>query len=275
MIPKKIHYCWFSKDPYPALVQACIASWKKYMPDWEYVLWDYEKVKDIDSIWLKECLEAKKWAFATDFIRLWAVYHEGGVYLDSDVMIYQSLNAFLRHSLFIGREGVTYATFDNGKQVFLTSHCFGAEAGHPFLKLNLGYYQDRHFDQCSAEDIPNLLKYDMLMMPYIQSQLAEKFGYNPSEGADYLQELKEGIVVYPSDYFGWDRGRVEVPERYAEHLGQGSWREPEFWKKHDVVIKPRPITFAYKIRWRMVSVLRYIAKKMDYGIVRLHPDGRE
>ena len=77
MIPKKIHYCWFSNEPFPEQVQQCIASWKQYMPDWEYVLWNYDRIKDIDSIWLKECLAAKKWAFAADFVRLWAVYHDG------------------------------------------------------------------------------------------------------------------------------------------------------------------------------------------------------
>lgn len=275
MIPKKIHFCWFSNDPYPQVVRDCIASWKTFMPDWEYILWDYDKVKDIDSVWLKECLKVKKWAFATDFIRLWAVYHEGGIYLDSDVLLYRSFAPFLHHKLFIGRETACYPTFDYGRQVFLTSHCFGAEAGHPFLELNLMYYQDRHFIQCSSEVVPNALRYAMLMLPFIQSRLAEEYGYNPSEGADFLQELQHGMTVYPSEYFGWDPRQPSILKRVAEHLGQGSWREPEFWKYHADHRNPRPITLSYKIRWRMVALLRYIAKKLDYGIIRLHPDDRE
>lgn len=272
MIPRKIHYCWFSNDPYPQLVKECIASWKKYMPDWEFVLWNYEKIKDIDSVWLKECLEAKKWAFAADYIRLWAVYHEGGVYLDSDVMAFQPLERFLQHRFFTGREGVAYPTFDDGIQVFLTSHCFGAESGHPFLKSNLAYYQDRHFKACSSEDIPILLRYDMLMMPYPQSRLAETYGYNPSLDADRLQILSEGMAIYPSSYFGKNIDGQHLSDCYVTHLGQGSWREPDYWVKHP---KSVSISLSYKVRWRIVYLLKRWARRMDYIMYRIHPDGLE
>ena len=273
MIPKKIHYCWFSEEPFSEKVQECIASWERNMPDWEYVLWDYDKIKNIDSVWLKECIENKKWAFAADFVRLWAVYHEGGIYLDSDVMIYKPFDIFLCHSFFTGREGVSYVTFDDGIQVFLTSHCFGAEAGHPFLELNLAYYQDRHFQSCTSPDVPKLLRYDMLMMPYIQSQLAEMYGYNPMLDADNVQELKYGMVVYPSAYFGkGETNNADISLLYAEHIGQGSWREPEYWEKHSKHFK---VTFPYKIRWRIVSLLKRIALLFDYQMIRIHPDGGE
>lgn len=269
MIPKKIHYCWFSKEPYPQLVLDCIESWKRYMPDWEYVLWDYDKIKDIDSVWLKECLEAKKWAFAADFIRVWAVYHEGGIYLDSDVLIYNSLEPFLKDRFFIGRESVQYNTLEDGRQAFLTSHCFGAEAGHPFLKLNLAYYQYRHFNTGSSAEIPNLLRYDMTMMPYVQSRLAETYGYDPIYVADDRQTLDEGIEVYPPCYFCWSPHLSDV-HRYAQHLGQSSWREPEYIEQR----KMKPYTVAYKIRWRLVVLLEKVARLLDYKIERIHPDGR-
>lgn len=272
MIPRRIHYCWFSGDPYTPLVQNCIQSWKMHMPDWEFVLWDMDRIKDIDSVWLKECIEAKKWAFAADFVRLWAVYHEGGIYFDSDVMVYQPFTPFLKNRFFIGRESVTYHTFDEGEQVYLTSHCFGAEKGHPFLRLNLEYYKERHFRACSSDVVPNLLRYDMLMMPYIQSRLLEPLGYDPLPLASDRQHLPDGIEIYPPHYFCWSPEHLDeyLPKRYAQHLGQGSWREPEFWKTHEV----KPITFAYKIRWRLVALLERIAEKLDYKIVRMHPDGR-
>lgn len=272
MIPKKIHYCWLSGDPYPEKVQQCMASWHKYMPDWEYVLWDMERIKDIDSVWLKECIEARKWAFAADFIRVYALYHEGGVYLDSDVMVFQSLEPFLSHRFFIGRECVSYVTFDDGVQVFLTSHCFGAEPDHIFLKQNLGYYQDRHFRGCTYGDLPNSLRYDMMMLPYIQSRLAEQYGYDPSLVADKIQTLGLGIVIYPSDYFGKDPWHAGNSNCYVEHLGQASWREPDYWKRQQ---SGGPITWRYKIRWRIVFLLKRWARKMDYIMVRIHPDGRE
>lgn len=272
MIPKKIHYCWFSDETFPEQVQQCIASWKQYMPDWEYILWDYEKIKDIDSIWLKECLFAKKWAFAADFVRLWAVFYEGGIYLDSDVLLYQPLDLFLNDRFFTGREGVFYPTFDDGVQVFLSSHCFGAEAGHPFLKLNLEYYQGRHFEGSTSANIPNILRYDMTMLPLIQSRLAESFGYDPAYGADCIQKLQEGMIVYPSSYFGKDKHAAVSADCFAKHIGHSSWREPEYWQKHPKQIS---IDFRYKIRWRIVAVFKRLAKRLDYIMIRIHPDGLE
>lgn len=272
MIPKKIHYCWFSQEPYPVQVQECIASWKQYMPDWEFILWDYDKIKDIDSVWLKECLSVRKWAFAADYVRLWAVYHEGGIYLDSDVLLYQSLGEFLSNRFFIGREGRSYTTFDDGIQVFLTSHCFGAEAGHPFLRLNLDYYQGRHFEGSTSSNLPNLLRYDMTMLPYIQSKLAETMGYDPFVTADHVQPLPGGMVIYPSSYFGKEKNAVTDTHCYAKHLGQASWREPEYWQRHPKSIS---IDFKYKIRWRIIAMLKRLVARFDYIMVRIHPDGRE
>ena len=120
MIPKIIHFTWFSGDPYPQLIQDCIDSWHKVMPDYEYVLWDYNKIKDIDSIWLKECLAQKKWAFAADFVRLYALFYYGGIYLDTDVDVYKPLDKFLEQRAFIGREGVHYILLEKEVNVFLT-----------------------------------------------------------------------------------------------------------------------------------------------------------
>ncbi len=270
MIPKKIHYCWLSGEPYPEIVQQCMDSWHRHMPDWEFVLWDMQKVKDIDSVWLKECIEARKWAFAADFIRVYALCHEGGIYLDSDVMVYQSLEPFREHKFFIGREGASYATFDDGIQVFLTSHCMGGEANHSFLRRNLGYYQNRHFKGCDCDELPNVLRYDMLMMPYIQSRLAECYGYDPALDKDVIQELEEGMVVFPYRYFGSTPYNKNA-SCYVEHIGQGSWREPEYWAKH---LPATPIDWRYKVRWRIVYLLKILARKMDYVMVRIHPDGR-
>ena len=83
MIPKIIHYCWLSGEPIPWQLQICMASWKKYLPEYEFVMWDTQRF-DINSLlWTKQAFEAKKYAFAADYIRLYAVYTYGGIYLDS------------------------------------------------------------------------------------------------------------------------------------------------------------------------------------------------
>lgn len=78
MIPKVIHYCWLSDEPYPDGILACIYSWKKYLPDYEFKLWNF-KCFDIDSSqWVKTAFYAGKYAFASDYIRAYALYNYGG-----------------------------------------------------------------------------------------------------------------------------------------------------------------------------------------------------
>ena len=133
MIPKIIHYTWFSNDPYPEMVEECIASWHKQMPEYEFRLWDMSSIIDIDSVFLREALQERKWAFAADFVRLYAIYHNGGIYLDTDVIVYKSFDPLLEQRAFIGRENSVQVD-QSSTVVYLTSHCFGAEKRPPFFK---------------------------------------------------------------------------------------------------------------------------------------------
>lgn len=271
MIPQKIHFCWFSDDPYSEIVEQCIASWKHYMPTFEIVKWDMNRIECIDSIWLKECLSVKKWAFATDFVRLWAIYHEGGIYLDSDVLLHGSLEQYCQEKMFIGREDVYYTTLDAGAQVFLTSHCFGAETGHAFVKLCLDYYQGRHFIASTSKNVPNELRYDMLMMPYIQCRLAEHYGYDARVGANHIQHLSNDVTVYPSKIYGrcqdsfWKFGSI------AEHIGCGSWREPKCGYREENHGADK-YTIGYKIRWRIKYLLDKFLAHHNYLLVKIHDE---
>ena len=104
MIPKTIHYTWFSGDEMPQMIKDCIATWKKVMPDYELRLWDMASIKNIDSIFLREAIKVRKWAYAADYVRLYALYHEGGIYLDTDVIVFKRFDVFLKHNAFIGKE---------------------------------------------------------------------------------------------------------------------------------------------------------------------------
>lgn len=97
MIPKKIHYIWLGDKPKTDLVLKCIASWEKLLPDYEIIEWDDNDLKNINNDYVSEAISAKKWAFASDYLRLYALYHHGGIYLDTDVQITNSLNPFLHH----------------------------------------------------------------------------------------------------------------------------------------------------------------------------------
>ena len=86
-IPKIIHYCWLSGDPIPANYQRCMDTWKKQLPDYELVLWDTQRFDINSTPWTKQALDVKLYACAADYIRLYAVYHFGGIYIDMDIEV--------------------------------------------------------------------------------------------------------------------------------------------------------------------------------------------
>lgn len=97
MIPKIIHYCWLSNDPIPEKLQEYMKSWKEKLPDYEFKLWNFDCFDINSSQWVKEAFEAKKYAFAADYIRLYAVYNYGGIYMDMDVEVIKSFNPLLNN----------------------------------------------------------------------------------------------------------------------------------------------------------------------------------
>lgn len=123
MIPKVIHYCWFGGNPLPKDAQKCIESWKKHLPDYEIKEWN-EQTFDINSNqYVKEAYENRKFAFVTDFVRLYALQKEGGIYMDTDVEVLKTFDPFLHHTAFSGFENNNFvptgmmASEKNGKWV--------------------------------------------------------------------------------------------------------------------------------------------------------------
>ena len=104
MIPKIFHYCWLSNEPFPEKVQKCMESWEKYLGDYNCIFWDYQKAVDTGIPWILEAIEQQNWAFAADAVRLYALYTEGGIYLDSDVELLKSPNELLDRSYILGYE---------------------------------------------------------------------------------------------------------------------------------------------------------------------------
>ena len=270
MIPKIIHFCWFSNEEFPPLIQSCIASWRKHCPDYQLRHWTMADARAIDNIFLQEALDRKKWAFAADFIRFYAIYHEGGIYLDTDVELYKSLDSLLEHSAFIGREtSIQYGGCRT--ENYLTAHAFGAVAKHPYINLCLSYYNDRHFVLTSAEHLPSTLKYDQTLLPYIMTEVAREFGYNPSALAGQTSQLLEikdeddapkdkTVAIYPTTAFD---ATTITAETFCKHLALGSWRDhyqTEF-----------TYSIGDKIKWRLLVPLRWIAKKFfNANIIELH-----
>ncbi len=256
MIPRIIHYTWFSGDPFPPMIQDCINSWHRYMPEYEYVLWDSERIKEIHSRWLDECLAQKKWAFAADLVRLYAVYNYGGIYLDTDCKVYKSFDPLLSEHSFIGKENSIHVE-GRSTEMYLTSHCFGAEKGDEFLRRCLSYYENRPFVMSEDMTLPMKLKYNVLILPFIQSEIAKQLGYNPYPSTNVVQHLENGVTVYPSMFFDAVK---KTNDTYCRHLALGGWR--------DYRTPDEKITFWYKIRWRVEYVFSKLCNHFGYMLVK-------
>lgn len=153
MIPKIIHYCWLSDDPYPEKIQHCIDSWKRALPDYEFVLWDRKRFDLESMIWCKQAYDCKKYAFASDYIRMYAVYNYGGIYLDSDVEVLKSFNDLLDLPYFICEEVF---------QGFVEVAAFGAEKGTKWVGECMHFYDgrkyvedDKHVNGRTAPEVAN------------------------------------------------------------------------------------------------------------------------
>ncbi|MBO4814313.1 MAG: glycosyl transferase [Muribaculaceae bacterium] len=181
MIPKVIHYCWFGHNPLPKLAQKCINSWKKYLSDYEIKEWNEDNF-DLDKYpYAKEAYENKKYAFVTDVVRLYALYHEGGIYMDTDVEVIGSLDPFLHHIAFSGFESETD----------VPTGIMASEKGGKWAKMNLDYYNDRHFIKENGE-------FDMTTNVTTITNLMLSYGLVQN---NTYQDFPGLVSFYPTEYF--------------------------------------------------------------------------
>ena len=234
-IPKKIHYCWLSGDEMPTNAIQCIDSWKAQLPEYELVLWDKNKF-DITSVpFVQEACNVKKWAFAADYIRMYAIYTEGGIYLDTDVFVIKKFDEFLNNGFFTALEyhkkGAKKAkaykllnkdgTFKNSEYRIFTG-CIGLQAavlggvkGHSFAKACMDWYYDKHFILSDGT------YFNKIIAPSIYADIAIEFGFRYK---DELQKLKDNMTVYPSYVFAGNMNEAKKTS-YAIHYCYGSWMD--------------------------------------------------
>ncbi|MEJ3621594.1 glycosyltransferase family 32 protein [Brachymonas wangyanguii] len=101
MIPKIIHYVWLGGDM-PLLQKACIETWPIHCPDYEIRLWNESNIPEDEM--LEDLLKKRQYAFASDYIRLWALYNFGGFYLDCDIELVKSLDVLRAYEAFLVEE---------------------------------------------------------------------------------------------------------------------------------------------------------------------------
>ena len=218
MIPKIIHYCWIGGAPLPLMVEECIASWKKYMPDWEYKCWD-ESNFDIAAapLYVRQAYEARKFAFVSDYVRLWALERYGGVYVDTDVMVLKNYEPLLNDTAFIGLE--------ESKSHLPGTCVMGCEPHCQWVKEMLTVYDGVAFvkPDGSLDLTTNVQRLGERMKAEGLNELKDK-GDKPWKRIQYIG--KWGLRVYTHDYFSpitSTRVMRKTRNTYSIHYFAGSW----------------------------------------------------
>lgn len=219
MIPKIIHYTWFSGEEMPQMLKDCMASWKRNLRGYEFRLWDKDAIRDLDSAFLKQALENKKWAFAADYVRLYAIYNYGGIYLDTDVEVLMPFDDFLDNRTMIGWQDRC-----NGLEVA----AFGAEKGQSWVRDCLAYYQGRSFvredGSFDKKLLPNIVEETLCGRGYVLEKVETLNAYQEKAG--------KTIQVFSSDFFSpksYEDGKIRLTSntRCIHHFA-GSWQsKPE------------------------------------------------
>lgn len=205
---KIIHYCWFGKGKKNKKILKCIDSWKKYLPNWKIKEWNEENFDISSNKYVKQAYDLKKYAFVSDYVRMYALFNEGGLYLDTDIEIRRNFEKELFNKKMI----ISYE-LDN---TVMTGLIYTVN-NNPIIKEALEYYQDKEFiiSNGKIDDIPNTMFF---------SEIIKNKGFFLN--GKYIE--KDRISIYPYDYFcAFDMKNScynITSNTYAIHHYDGSWQ---------------------------------------------------
>lgn len=208
MIPKIIHYVWLGGGELPDRTKQFIEGWKELNPDYEIIQWD-ESNFDLSNSneYVKQAYENKKYAFASDYIRLFALFYYGGIYLDTDVEVKKSFDPLLENKLFFGRED----------SAFLSTAVIGAEKNNIDIKNLLDSYKDKQFVKADGSfDITTNVE-------RTSCYLKRKYNYTLKD----KEEKNENLTIFPTEIFSpkdYITGKTKKTKNsIAIHHFEGSW----------------------------------------------------
>jgi hypothetical protein len=260
MIPKIIHYCWLSGEEFPQDIKRNIASWNALLPDYEFMLWDTKRFDLEQWPFAKEAFENKKYAFASDIVRLYAVHQYGGIYLDTDVQILKKFDNLLHLPYFVGLE------YEN----IIEAAIFGAEKNSEWLAHCLKHYENRSFVKEDGS-------FDITIAPYIlklQLQKVKRVVSMTSDQVKTVEKLiqdKKKFFLFPYEYFSpkdVQSGKIHnTKNTYTVHHFNSSWL-PYFSKlrrKIKLALGVKTINKILKIGMfsKILLVLKKIEAKLD------------
>ncbi|MBT1137489.1 glycosyl transferase [Lactiplantibacillus plantarum] len=230
MIPKVIHYCWFGPDPIPEYVKDNVATWHEKCPGYEIRLWTNDNFDLEISPYVKSAVEHKKWAFVSDYARLYIIYELGGIYLDGDVEVLQSLNPFLHYRMFTGLED---------SDAIATGLILGAVKQNQTLKKLMEIYDSQ------GENLDSKGSFIERTCVELTTNYFREYGFKNKNIKQHVLDC----TVFPTEYFcpqrpGTYKAKI-TSSTYTVHHYSGSWLGEKGIKKR---IKYRLIFVKAKIR---------------------------
>lgn len=217
-IPKTIHYCWFGRGEKPAIVKKCINSWKNTLEDYQIIEWNEDNFDINSNEYVKEAYENKKYAFVSDYVRVHALYHMGGIYLDTDVEVYKSLDEFLEEDSFWGFEEKNY----------IATSTIGAKQGNKLIKQFLDYYEDKSYNEMAKniEEFTNVK---------IVTNIFKKIGFEMNGKKQTIDNIG---TIYPQEYFSpydyINYYNKKTDKTYTMHHFYKSWVSPKDKMKSNI-----------------------------------------
>lgn len=205
-IPRIIHFVWVGTQTKPDLVLKCIETWKKFCPDYQIMEWGNESLKDIKNLYVSQAYENKKWAFVSDYLRLYALEKYGGFYCDSDLEITNPLEEFRRLRFVTG-----YEKYNNVYSPITA--LMGAEPHNQIIHDLLEEYAQIPF-------IQNGLMDQTTNVTRISKYFEKKFGLKKPYDGSMLTRLDENSMIYPSYYFCTPE---DGKKNFSIHHFSGSW----------------------------------------------------
>ena len=205
-IPKIIHYCWFGPNEIPQMEQKCIRSWTEKMPNYKIMFWS-EDTFDVNSIpFTKQAYEHKKYAFVSDYVRMYALYNYGGIYFDTDVEVVKELSPFMEDEEFIGFENKT----------MVGTGIIGAQKETKLFKEMLEHYEEYEF----VDENGNI---DTTTNVQVLTKILESKGFEKEN----KEQMVDGIHIYERDIFcpkKMDDGTFRTTDRTVTiHRFAASW----------------------------------------------------
>ena len=227
------------------MIQSCIETWKKYCPDYDIMLWDTKQF-NVNSIpWTKQAFEAKKFAFAADYIRLYAVYNYGGIYLDSDVEVLKSFDDVLELPYFVCQEV-------DSNSIELAA--FGAEKGTSWVKTAMEWYNSRNFIE--EDGSMHLEVQPRIMRPH----LGKEYRWTLVSEKEEVVRDDNTICVLPCDWFNahplTDKGDgtkyTITGNTHCIHHYAGQWRNIKRGPLHRLISK------LFNVNWQVLRMNKRI-----------------